>query len=50
VEVAERLGISRQLVHKLAQSGRLNAVRDGKAMFYTEASVRALEEERKSDS
>ena len=45
-EVAARLGISRQRVHMLTQIGKLEAVRDGTTLFYYEASVRALEEER----
>jgi ribosomal protein S14 len=43
---AERLGISRQRVHVLAQQGKLEPVRDGTLVFYTEASVQALERER----
>lgn len=49
-EVAARLGISRQRVHVLAQSGRLDIVRAGKAIFYTESSVQALEQERQDQS
>jgi hypothetical protein len=47
--VAERLGISRQRVHRLAQQGKLEPVRDGKRVFYTEASVQALEREREHE-
>jgi hypothetical protein len=49
-EVAERLGISRQRVHVLAQQGKLESVRRGKLVFYTEASVAALERERSAES
>jgi hypothetical protein len=47
--VAERLDISRQRVHVLAQQGRLESVRRGKLVFYTEASVQALEREREHE-
>jgi DNA-binding transcriptional regulator PaaX len=36
-------------VHRLAQQGKLEPVRDGKRVFYTEASVQALEREREHE-
>jgi len=48
-DVAARLGITRQRVHALGQQGTLTAVREGRALFYTEESVQALERDRAQD-
>jgi DNA-binding transcriptional MerR regulator len=48
-DVAVRLGITRQRVHALGQQGTLTAVREGRALFYTEESVQARERDRAQD-
>jgi excisionase family DNA binding protein len=46
-EVADRLGVHPETVRRLVHAGRLEAVREGRALRLTESSVHALLEQQR---